>query len=518
MEIVKDLKKALDTEREEIKIEREEIRKESKEMKKEAEALKREAGTLSLQIKGMEALKQVDRTLKEVAAAPMSYAQAAGEAAAPGGEDPFRKDWDRIVAAANTLETSENAEMGALCRAIMSAQEAGMGKAIDGSRVPKPMVTRELRVEGSQSYDHFRAVEIRGWPADSFRGTEIVEVNPVTSTSEEVGLIIPCGMEDMAEGILAVARDRFPDLANNMEGEQILETYTKMGSIKRTKKILVARPNAEDPAEAMFQGMVELGEIAKAIGAEMLSLAAPAVTAVTARKMAACVLVAKLEILARVCVPKRQLRQAGITRPPLARQTSIKPKKIHRHEAVLIKGSKREEYPALLASARKALKGHDLRVADVHQTRDGHLLISLSEGSAKDVAKIITEGNVGEKVEALMSERRTTLMMSNIEAALGEADIRAAIVEQTGAAAEDIEVRDLRGGFKGKQTATVLAPAEISATILAHRGIIMGLTPASARPRVNIEKCHKCWKPGQVRRDGSVKVLPQVRQNRAHGR
>ncbi|CAH0562834.1 unnamed protein product [Brassicogethes aeneus] len=103
MEIVKDLKKALDTEREEIKIEREEIRKERKEMKKEAEALKKEAETLSLQIKAMETLKQVNRTLEEKAAAPISYAQAAGEATAPGGEDPFRKDWDRIVTAANTL-------------------------------------------------------------------------------------------------------------------------------------------------------------------------------------------------------------------------------------------------------------------------------------------------------------------------------------------------------------------------------------------------------------------------------
>ncbi|CAH0551074.1 unnamed protein product [Brassicogethes aeneus] len=26
----------------------------------------------------------------------------------------------------------------------------------------------------------------------------------------------------------------------------------------------------------------------------------------------------------------------------------------------------------------------------------------------------------------------------------------------------------------------------------------MGLTPASARPRVNIEKCHKCWEPGHI--------------------
>ncbi|CAH0562976.1 unnamed protein product [Brassicogethes aeneus] len=234
---------------------------------------------------------------------------------------------------------------------------------------------------------------------------KIVEVNPITNMSEKVvGLIIPRGMEDMTEGILAVAKDRFPDLANNMEGEQILVTCTKMGSIKKTKRIPVARPSAE----AMFQGIVELGEIAKSIDAGMLSLAAPAVTAVVARKMAACALVAKLGIQARVCVPKRKFKQAGSTPPTLARQASTRPRK------------------------------------------DGHLLVSLSEGNAKEVAKLITESKAGEKVEALTSERNTTLMMTIIEAALSEAEVKAAIVEQTGAAAEDIEVRGLRGGFRGK--------------------------------------------------------------------
>ncbi|CAH0551073.1 unnamed protein product [Brassicogethes aeneus] len=111
----------------------------------------------------------------------------------------------------------------------------------------------------------------------------------------------------------------------------------------------------------------------------------------------------------------------------------------------LVSSKRPTKYASLASCNAMTAELWKRKVADVHQTRDGHLLISLSEGSAKDVAKIFAEGKVGEKVEALMGERRTTLMMTNIEAALGEAEIKAAIVEQTRAAAEDIEVRDLRG-------------------------------------------------------------------------
>ncbi|CAH0555115.1 unnamed protein product [Brassicogethes aeneus] len=377
-----------------------------------------------------------------------------------------------------------------------------MDKAMDGSKVPRPSITREAR-KGSQSYELFQAAESSKWVAESYEGTEIVEVNPINNWDEEVvGLIIPRGKEDMTEGLLAVARERFPDLANNEEGEKVLETNTRMGNRTRRKRILVARPDAEDPTEAMYRGIVELGSIASLEGADMISFAAPAFMAGTARKMAACVLVAKLGILARVCVPKRQLRQAEITRPPLARQTSTRPKK-HRHDAILIKGTKREEYPELLAKARKAIRG-----------------TTSSGGSAKEVAKLIAESKVGEKVEALTGGGKATIMMTNIEAALSEEEVKAAIVEQTGAAAKDIEIRNLRGGLRSKQSAVVLAPADVGATILAHKGIIMGLTPASVRPRLNIEKCHKCWEHGHTasRCAGLVKMLPQMRQSWTHGR
>ncbi|CAH0560578.1 unnamed protein product [Brassicogethes aeneus] len=347
-----------------------------------------------------------------------SYAQVAGKASEKGiggKDDPFRKEWSRIVTAANTLKGSDNAEIGALCKVIMSAQEAGMDRAIDESKVPRPSITREARMKGSQSYELFQAAESRGgWPR---------------------------GKEDMTEGFLAVARERFPDLANNEEGEKVLETNTRIGNKTRRKRILVARPDAEDPTEEMYRGIVELGSIASLEGADMISFAAPAAMAGTARKMAPCVLVAGRGIKARVCIPQKTLKTVGAGRFTMTRQVSVRPRK-HRHEAVLVRGTKPEEYLALLAGARKDLKGQGV--------------------------KAYYGGQCGEKTEILRSDKKTALVVTNIEAALSEEEIKAAIKEQIGAAEGDIEVRDLRSGFRGKQAATVLAPPEICAAILAH--------------------------------------------------
>lgn len=352
------------------------------------------------------------------------------------------------------------------------------------------------RVELIEDLPSFLEQEKKEWPEESYTCTKIRIGNPIDSEDSTVKVILIEPTDtNMERSIQKLYRERYQEVKPGTEKFQVLEQNTKIRSGTETKTIKrkIIKINLDGTDNTLWEALCQIRE--ETINDKDVALHhLEGMETVRFRKMIEAVFIKNKNDITIYTTKNRQETQR------IKRFNSVVDKaKRHKTEAIILE-QKGKKYNEVLNSVKNIVRQNRVgaNITDVRETRDGRLLVEVTEG-ANEIIEKMKENMKEIKIEhKTAANNRKTLHIHALDSTMTREEVHESLVRHLrdeGHESRSLYVGELRPSNRGRQAVTVTTDNETAGRLLQMR-VIMGITPCRITERLDFRKCVRCWEAG----------------------
>ncbi|CAH1170772.1 unnamed protein product [Phaedon cochleariae] len=397
------------------------------------------------------------------------------------------------------------------------------------TKIEELKTTKQTREWGTQTYciepeeleratdfDTTAALLLKEWPEDMYKATGLKKGSP-TNYIEEKDIALVIDPEDDGTGkTMSLMKEKFPEakeLLNTLrDGEleylmRATKTYTSRGDDKERTGYVYLLPHTKEVEEEketkkMYTTLVKLKETLVAEKRREITIALiEGMDRDRARKMLECVLHGT-DIKAIILYAEDKRVRSGYNR-----QKSRLPV-----ETVTVR-AEGKSYAELLRTVKDNIDIGQIgvNISGIRKSvRGDGVIFTVEEG--KGMARTLKE-NIAEKIQVDEVRAKTNgkiLFLTGVDAAVTAEEIAETIGRETGEEQSNIQVKTLKQGNYGSQSATLELP-ELAARNLATKGNIkIGWTSCKIRERITLTRCYRCLEFGHRSQECKGEDLSQT--------
>lgn len=397
-------------------------------------------------------------------------------------------------------------------------KEAGMQTDIPMAKVRSAKIAEEIStaIREGNSFEDYKELVEKDWPAQVFERVEEAEGNPLWETEErDLGLCI-LGSEELDKGIGKQFKMRFPEIAeldNDSPGKEGVmyikyETSLTVASKKsEVKERYLFRIIMDSSEEKTFVNLIKWKQSLVNNGRTRVALPRTECNWKRIKKMIEFVMSGTdIKVISYYPPGKRGEKQEEET----ARRevgTAEKGKgrvqtRGRKDRQVLFLKQEGVEYRDLLTKIKKVdIKTLGTEITALRKTRKGEMLIEVKGG--KDA--ILPLQNEIEKLGISIRAKGAGKMVvvKDLDAAITSDEVRKSIAEEMNITEEEVVVERLRPSFGENQTAMVRLPAKEAMELLEKKRMRIGWVKCRIMERIidtgADKKCYRCWGYGHTR-------------------
>lgn len=358
------------------------------------------------------------------------------------------------------------------------------------------------KIEEITDLNGFIREEKKKWPETMFRNTTVEVGNPIETQNETVKVVfVEPADQRMEKSIQKLYKERYPELISGNDRYEIYEQSIKIrGETNKTninRKIIKAMMDGTD--QTTWEVLCKIKEDTM----EYANIAMHHLDNMDTTRLQKMVEAIFQTTKIRTTIYTTRAKQEAPT--PRLRITSIlqQPKK-RRSEAIIVE-QKGKKYSDILNSVKAIVTGTKIgkNITDVRQTKDGRLLVQVTEGAA-DIIQKLTE-NMEARIEHKPSMKdKKTLHIHALDGTITKSEVQETLIQHLqdrGQMWNSLTVGDLRPAARGRQAVTVVTDTETAKQLLAMERVIMGITPCKITERLEVSKCIRCWEAGHQAKD-----------------